>query len=153
MCIRDSASDISVDLGADFNSCFENTSEALTANLTNIDASDVTFSWSLNGTVILEETNSTLEITEPGTYTVEITGGVCTAMDTIEVTTQDDLIVTASEDIEICPNEPQTLIATSDDSTNITYQWLLNGERIVNATNATLEIISPLAEGLSLIHI
>ena len=145
--IEISADNITVDLGADFNSCFENTLETLTATLTNIDASDVTFSWSLNGTVILEETNSTLEITEPGTYTVVITGGVCSAMDTIEVTSQDDLIVTVSEDIEICPNEPQILIASSDDSTNITYQWLLDGEPIEGATNTTLEVTPPLAEG------
>ena len=73
--------------------------------------------------------------------------------DTIEVTTQDDLIVTVSEDIEICPNEPQTLIATSDDSTNITYQWLLDGEPIEGATNTTLEVTPPLGEGIYTIQI
>ena len=144
--IEVSAVDIVVDLGTDFDSCFTEGSETLTATLTNVDASDVTFSWSLNGTVVPGETNATLEITEPGTYTVETITGICTAMDTIEVTTQNDLIVTVSEDIEICPNEPQTLVASTD-NTDITYQWLLNGEPIVNATNATLEIISPLAEG------
>ena len=69
------------------------------------------------------------------------------------VTTQNDLIVTVSEDIEVCPNEPQILVATSDDSTNITYQWFLNGEPIVNATNTTLEVTPPLGEGIYTIQI
>ncbi|MAP80289.1 MAG: hypothetical protein CL526_04280 [Aequorivita sp.] len=128
---------LAVSLGDDFTTCFENT-VTLTAEAIDFDPTNATFEWSLDGVVIAGETSSTLEITEIGVYTVTATLGSCTATDSVEVSFRDDLEVSLGADFQTCPNEPQTLTATTTEE-GATYQWYLNGTLLANETNSTLE--------------
>lgn len=126
-----------VDLGPDFVSCFDGGTDTLTAATTGTEAG-ITFAWSLDGDIIPGETSETLEITNIGTYTVEIIGAGCLLNDSVTVNPR-NISVTLLEDFDICPGESQTLVATTDD-TDIDYQWLLNSIQIPGATNPTLDI-------------
>ena len=57
----------------------------LEAVFTNIDASQVTFTWLLDNSVISGQTNSTIEITEEGTYTVEVSDDGCIGSDDVDI--------------------------------------------------------------------
>ncbi|SDW91345.1 gliding motility-associated C-terminal domain-containing protein [Aequorivita viscosa] len=128
---------IVVSLGDDFESCFEaNTTITATVN----DASNMTFEWFMNGVLLAGETNQTLEIFEVGEYSVIVTdANGCTGEDSIIVSGRDDLEVTLGADFQTCPNETQTITATTSEE-GVTYQWLLNGNVIAGETNSTLDI-------------
>jgi gliding motility-associated-like protein len=127
---------IEVTVNDDFQTCFESQVE-LEAMLT-VQNPEATYQWSLDGNIIPDETNSTLIITEVGTYTVTATVGSCTASDSVTVSFRDDLEVTLDEDFKTCPNELQVLTATTDEE-GATFQWFLNGDIIAGETNSTLE--------------
>ncbi|HNP68004.1 MAG TPA: gliding motility-associated C-terminal domain-containing protein [Aequorivita sp.] len=127
---------IEVTVNDDFQTCFESQVE-LEAMLT-VQNPEATYQWSLDGNIIPDETNSTLIITEVGTYTVTATVGSCSASDSVTVSFRDDLEVTLDEDFKTCPNELQVLTATTDEE-GATFQWFLNGDIIAGETNSTLE--------------
>ncbi|MCG2418103.1 gliding motility-associated C-terminal domain-containing protein [Aequorivita sp. F47161] len=120
----------------DFQTCFD-TPVILETELSDQNP-DATYEWSLDGIVIAGENGPTLVITEVGTYTVTATLGSCTASDSVTVSFRDDLEVTLGENFKTCPNEPQTLTATTSEE-GATYQWYLNGTLLANETNSTLD--------------
>ncbi len=86
---------------------------------------DAIYSWTDDNQEVLS-TSNTLEITENGNYTVEVTGpNGCTSISqifTIAIVTIDDMIAF----------ENGVLSATANANS---YQWFLNGEAIDNATS------------------
>lgn len=132
-----SLTDLTLDLGEDFDSCFED-GEILFAEVGNLDPEALTFEWTFNGEVIDGEDDQTLEVFEPGDYGVNITYGSCSASDTQTVSLSSDLEVTILEgDFESCPGAEFTLVAESSDP-NVTYKWYLNGDLIEGETSNTL---------------
>lgn len=135
------SNDIELSLGDDIETCFDE-EIMLDASSSNYDPTLANYEWSLNGTVIEDETLPTLVVTESGTYTVVVSIGACTGSDTVVISGRDDLIVTVNEDFKTCPDEVQTLTATTSE-TDVTYQWYLNGDVVVGATESVLEITVP----------
>ena len=78
---------LAVDLGDDFKSCFTD-QVTLTTGLPNDDP-DVSFSWSKDGNVLSDETSSSLNIQEAGTYAVEVNNQGCTSNAMVNVTGYD----------------------------------------------------------------
>src|SRR5690606_27771769 len=68
------------------------------------------------------------------------TVGSCSASDSVTVSYRDDLEVNVGEDFLTCPNEPQTLTATTIED-GATYQWYLNGTLLTGETNSTLNFM------------
>ncbi|MEZ4858978.1 MAG: gliding motility-associated C-terminal domain-containing protein [Flavobacteriaceae bacterium] len=132
------SNDIEIALGDDFETCFDE-GIILDASPANYDPALGTYQWSLNGTLLPNETLPTLIVTESGSYSVTVSIGACIATDSIVISGRDDLIVTVNEDFKTCPDEVQILTATTSE-TNVAYQWYLNGDVIVGATDSTLEI-------------
>jgi len=83
-----------LDLGSDRIIC-NGDSYTLNTNL------DTTFShiWYLNGTPIIGATNSSYQVTQPGTYTVQATKGSCIITDTIVFS---DLVVSNPINLQTC---------------------------------------------------
>lgn len=135
------SNDIMISLGEDFESCFDQET-MLDASPSNYDPALATYQWSINGSVIPNETMPTLSITESGTYSVLVTIGACSETDSIVISGRDDLLVTVNEDFKTCPDEVQTLTAVTSE-TDVTYQWYLNGDVVVGATDSVLEVAIP----------
>ncbi len=133
-----SLGNIEVTVNDDFQTCFD--SQVVLEAILSAQNPDATYEWSLDGNIIAGETNSTLTITEIGTYTVIATVGSCTASDSVTVSYRDDLEVSLGEDFLTCPNELQTLTATTVEE-GATYQWYLNGTLISGETNSTLNFM------------
>lgn len=131
------ADPVIVNLGDDFESCFE-ANTTLTAEVN--DAQNMTFEWFLNGILLADETSQTLAIFEIGEYSVIATDvNGCTGQDSVFVSGRDDLQVAVNADFQTCPNEPQTITATTSEE-GVTFTWLLNGDVIAGETNSTLDI-------------
>ncbi|MEM7186404.1 MAG: gliding motility-associated C-terminal domain-containing protein [Bacteroidota bacterium] len=86
------------------------------------------------------ETTPTITVDATGTYTLEITVGPCVVSDSIDIFISDPIVVEIGDDFKTCPNEPQTLVATSSDP-DVTYQWFLNGELITGATDQVYQFM------------
>ena len=94
---------------------------------------DFDYTWTLDG-VVLATNTPVLTITQPGTYTLQLTGGGCsssTTLRTVELYEVLPLPITSSGD---------TLLATTPGLTG--YQWYRDGEAIVGATAAIYAIDS-----------
>ncbi len=128
-----------IDLGEDIETCFEN-QVVLDASPSNLDPNMVSYEWSLDGDILPNETNSTLEITQGGTYAVVVTYLNCTSTDSVVISPRTDLEVFLEDDFLTCPNEPITLRASTSEN-DVTYQWMLNDEIIANETSNTLELV------------
>ena len=114
---------IAVNLGNDTNLC---TGQNLTINAGNAGA---LFSWS-NGA-----TTQTINVTTTGSYSVTVTAGTCSDIDTINVTFTNAPVVNLGNDISVCVGQPVTLGAGNIGST---YLW---------STGATTQTISPTTTG------
>ncbi|MFT7628973.1 MAG: gliding motility-associated-like protein, partial [Ulvibacter sp.] len=125
-----------VSLGNDFETCFDE-NVVLEADVSNYNGALATYAWSFNGATIADETLPSLEITETGIYRVLVTGGGCNGSAMVEVSPRDDLEVALGDDFKSCRNEQQTLSATTSE-TDVTYQWLLNGDPIAGESSADL---------------
>ncbi len=130
-----------VDLGPDLLSCLE---QAITLDATpsNYDPSLCTFEWSLDGTIIVGETNVTLSVSQAGTYTVVVSVENCTVEDSITITPANDIQIDLGEDMESCFTDFILLDASPSnyDPTLATYEWSLGGIVIAGETNATLNV-------------
>ena len=78
---------LEVDLGPDFKSCFTD-QELLTTGLPNDDP-DISFTWFRDGSPLPNETSSSLEVEEEGTYEVEVSNQGCISNATITITSYD----------------------------------------------------------------
>jgi hypothetical protein len=134
-----------IELGDNFETCFE-TPEVLDATPSNYNVSDVTFEWSLNGTVIFGETNATLEAIEDGNYTVVVTAGACSSTDAVTINLRDDITVQINDGEDTvfgCGGENITLTAVASES-GVSYQWFEeDGTELAGETNDTLVIQIP----------
>lgn len=133
-----SLGNIEVTVNDDFQTCFD--TEVVLEAVLSVQNPDATYQWSLDGNIIAGETNSTLIITEIGTFTVTASVGSCSASDSVMVSLRDDLEVSLGADLLTCPNEPQTLTATTVE-VDATYQWYLNGTLLAGETNSTLNFM------------
>lgn len=128
-----------LDLGEDQTVC-DGSSYEITPTITG-DTAGITYLWSTG------ETSPTITVGESGTYTLEVTVGACTVSDSIEIIISDPLVVELGDSFKTCPNETQTITATTSEA-NATYQWFLNGNIIPNETGSSIEIqVAPEAVG------
>lgn len=133
------ASDIAIELGEDIETCFDDIVE-LDASPSNYDPVIATYVWSRDGTVLPDEQTPILIVEDSGTYSVIVTIGECEATDSITISGRNDLVVEIQQDdFRTCPEEPENLVAVTDE-TDVTFQWLLNGEEIAGATSNSLEV-------------
>ncbi len=93
------------------------------------------YSWSLNSTTLSIANNDSLQVTYPGTYSLEITDGYCPAGSASKTIYVDNFLiaVTPSGPVSLCDQDTLTLSAGSAES----YLWS-NGD-----TSATSMITSP----------
>ena len=92
---------LAVDLGNDFQSCFTD-QVTLTTGLPNDDP-DISFIWTKDGSVMNNETSSSLAIEEEGTYEVEVNNQGCISSAMVDVTGYDVDNCTITQGIS--PNE------------------------------------------------
>ncbi len=124
------------DLGPDQSIC-----DNVTMTLDGTTADATGYQWQLNGTDIPGETNPTLDITGPGTYTINVVKGICSASDEIVITSEPTPIVSLPADYHFCEGGTETLTAqVSNPSGNETYQWYQDGTPIASATTNTLDV-------------
>lgn len=113
------------------------------SNITlDIGTSSFNYQWKQNGSDLIGETGSTLQVSSPGTYTVDVetTANMC-------VTESESFVVptftTSAFDIptETCVDSPIQLVSTStgDNSFTITTDWevLDNSDNPINAADTT----------------
>jgi gliding motility-associated-like protein len=116
-----------------------NQTETLDASILNIDQYDAAgHQWSENGTPIPGETQSTLVVTQPGTYSVEITttnenvdtdGNDLTCTHNFDITVNSaDYVVDLGGSQNYCETTSQTITAnvSGADATNASYLWSTN---------------------------
>ncbi len=83
----------------------------------------VAYAWTPNG-----ESDSLIEVVEPGIYGLSIDNGVCSFTDSVHVDFQDDLNVDLGEDLFLCKNDSLELIS-NDYGEGSVYSWHPNGEK------------------------
>jgi gliding motility-associated-like protein len=94
----------------------------------------VTYVWMFNGSIISGENNSSLEVSQSGSYGVTVSNGTCTQNSaTIDVTVFNPTITSTNNENTICTGS-SLLLSTSIGNT---FQWQLNGINIPGATNST----------------
>tara|TARA_R110000850_G_scaffold277058_1_gene421843 strand:+ start:66939 stop:69002 length:2064 start_codon:yes stop_codon:yes gene_type:complete len=102
--------------------------------------------WFFNGDVIPGETGTSLTVTEPGLYGVEIQNPDapdCVITDEITVEFKASPIIDLGEDILVCDEIFAELDATPEnleDLGDVTYEWFFNGDLIAGADQAILEV-------------
>lgn len=146
----------SVDLGEDITTC--DASVTLDANTNNPQA---TYQWFLDGNILSSETNSTLNVTADGNYTVEITvplnADFCSFQDSINVTlntiqngpTISDIVVCddASNDgievFDLTPKVSEVEAALPSSTYSITFHT--SQSDAINDLNATTSVTSTTA--------
>ena len=107
-----------------------NTATICTGDSVQLDATiDNTYShqWFLNGSPIAGETNPTYDVTQPGTYSVEVTKGSCVITDEI---TFNSLMVNSPNDLSACD---------SGGATNI-YDLSINNELILGIDDTIYDV-------------
>lgn len=114
-----------VDLGSDVLVCDEvfATLDATPENASTID--ELFYQWYYNGDLIEGATEATLDVTEIGDYTVEVTTNLdCTATDTVSVIIS-DYTVDLGEDVSVCDGESYEIIPQVEgiDPTEASYLW------------------------------
>lgn len=129
-----------IDLGADFETCYENT-VFLDASPSNYPAGDATYTWSLNGSPLADNT-PVIEATEYGTYTVVVTVGICSAQDSVLISPRADLEVSLGTAISGCTLEARTITATTSED-GVIFSWFLNGNLIQGESSSSIDITLP----------
>ncbi|MFN8356867.1 MAG: gliding motility-associated C-terminal domain-containing protein [Spirosomataceae bacterium] len=113
-----------------------NDSTLLSANT----GTGLTYQWQLDGAAITGATKQTLYAKKAGSYTVVVKDANCPATSTPVVMSQlsSQGVSVSSSKNAICPNDSLTLSTATGNG--LTYQWLLNGNTIAGATQATLKV-------------
>lgn len=88
------------------------------------------YQWHLGGSPITGEDESSLTVTEPGSYTVEVTLGECTVMSSATTVTEQalpEVTINTTTPTEFCAGNSVVLTAAVDPSSptvgNYTYRW------------------------------
>ncbi|MAY21247.1 MAG: hypothetical protein CMC74_00515 [Flavobacteriaceae bacterium] len=101
------------DLGEDILGC-DNSPTILDATVTNpSELTDISYKWFQDGVEIVGETNPTLEVTEAGLYTAEVTGNGCVSTDAITVSILAFTIDLGGDQI-VCDEASYTITAALD---------------------------------------
>ncbi|HUQ67308.1 MAG TPA: kelch repeat-containing protein [Flavitalea sp.] len=111
----------------------EGSSQELTAN------GGTSYEWRLNNEVIAGQTNAKIMATEPGTYSVIIKNGACSAnaYNTAEINRTTAPVGSISpQEASVCQGGTQILTATGGTS----YEWKRNGITIPGKNEATLTV-------------
>lgn len=135
-----------IDLGDDRYTCLGEP-EVLDASPVNYpDPAVFTYEWSKDGEVLLEETNPTLVVNEPGHYSVIVTLGECIGAASVIIEAGENPEVDLGEDRSTCMTEPEILDASPmnyPDPMIFTYEWSKDGEILLEETFPTLEVFEP----------
>ncbi|WP_121666499.1 choice-of-anchor L domain-containing protein [Mesonia aquimarina] len=121
----------------------------LSSEITGISSSElpnVNYEWSFEGTVITDETNPSLIITEEGLYTVTTSYMNCNRTATFEAIFGHSPIISLGEDQIVCPNSTVTLDATPTNNSefdSLTYKWFQDGTELTGETTATYNATAP----------
>lgn len=94
---------------------------------------DITYLWNTGATT------PTLVVSESGTYTLEISDGICTVSDSVQITFSSFPEVDLEELIYACPQENITLTAQTS-AENATFTWYLNGGVLEGQTSNTITL-------------
>lgn len=99
-------------------------------------------SWLLNGSPLANQTSKTLQVTDPGTYTIVVIGGPnnCEARDEVVVTVNDKPLVNIGEDRRVCEGANVQLDAGAGQ--NYTYVWTRD-----NTNAGTMRTLTATASG------
>ncbi|MFC4635373.1 choice-of-anchor L domain-containing protein [Dokdonia ponticola] len=128
-----------VNLGDDIDAC-ETDMVVLDVDILDSSAS---FSWFFNSTILIDETSSTLNVTEAGEYAVVVTfNSGCTFSDVIMVDFTTAPIIELGETINSCLVDPVILDATPSnlDPSTVTYAWFLDDVVLIGETSPTLSV-------------
>lgn len=123
---------LDVDLGSNIIACDD--------NLPLLDAGDEgeAYEWSYNGSILTDETESTLIAELSGTYTVTVTSATgCNVSDDVLVNISQTPTVTLPQDTIVCSETP-VIIEGEVDFGN--PQWIKDGIDIIGETNTSLSI-------------
>ena len=108
-------------------------------------SSGLTYQWSNSAGIINGATNSSLTVTETGTYTVTINDGVCNPSSASVIVDQGNApappLFSTLNGIYICNGTPvqlETLFLAG-----LTYQWTINGIDIQGATSSSFNATQP----------
>lgn len=109
---------------------------------------DATYAWYLNGTLLPNETNATLDVTQSGVYDVEISFGSsdCIVTDQITIEFKPAPLFDLGENKFLCENDNLVLdasVTNGSDLSNISYKWFLDGVEISGETNPTFTVTQP----------
>lgn len=112
-------------------------------------------SWLLNGSPLANQTSKTLQVTDPGTYTIVVTGGPnnCEARDEVVVTVNEKPLVNIGEDRRVCQGENVQLDAGA--GSNYTYLWTRDNtnagtmRQLVATVSGTYRVTVTTAQGCS----
>ncbi|MCF6307645.1 MAG: gliding motility-associated C-terminal domain-containing protein [Flavobacteriaceae bacterium] len=143
--IVDPSDDLGVNLGEDFVTCLNKPEPSrIYAYPDSENSNEATYQWWLdrlegNGFELLDYTTGSIPVIELGVYRVEVTIGIC--IDTDEITVSErGLTAHIGPDIITCPDQSQTLTATSGGFGELTYKWFFDDVEIIGETSDTLNL-------------
>jgi len=129
--------DFTVDLGRDKTICAEG-SYTLEPTITPMPDEELSYLWSTG------ETTPTIEVTESGVYSVEVSVngflGPCGTSDEVEITINDYPLVDLGPDVETCFEDGYIILdatPTNMDVNDVSFTWYYNGEEIEGAMEST----------------
>ena len=136
--------EIEVNIGEDVELC-DSTSYELSADSTFADS----YEWYLNGEYLEGENNSTLSVTESGTYTAVVYDNQCDSFadDSVSVNFYELPVASFDNDsYEVCPNATVPIeikLIPEFDDTTISYEinWTYNSDFFANEDSLTLDVI------------
>jgi len=113
-----------LDIGADATLCAGNTIDVTT----DLDVTEFTHSWTLNGNPIVGATGNALTITQAGTYVVTAVKGTCTLTDEIIIS-------------DLTFNTPNALTNCDDGSGALSYDLSANDEALLGVDSAIYDVV------------
>lgn len=104
-------------------------------------ADGVDYQWLMDDAAVADSTNGSFVITEAGAYAV-ITANVCGADTSATITVASITVpsagVNVSGPLQFCEDETVTFDAVT--TTGVAYEWLMDGETIIDETTSSLEV-------------
>ena len=126
-----------VSLPADIVDC-EGNVLTLTSTISNLSGNE-SYQWQKDGNDIAGATNSTLDVTENGTYSVTVTNTIgCDASASVNVTFDPAPILDLGEEQTVCAYD--TAVVTANIQDGDTYEWVVNNSIVPNNNTPTLNL-------------